>query len=227
MITVKELISTSFQLAFTHHRELRESWINISHRIGGLLPDSELVVSIQHIGDLDIVLRCMEEETKVDISRRQDLAGDVDFSFHYQVMLSEVWICNAYEVFRLLKPRQLVNQNDVLKALVDDLTLLRVPIEKHEIANRPYTANDLNPLQMQRLSREGEVTSHYEYSRSDPRRAHIMGKETSVRGSIMWEALDGASCDSRWLERLDLSERIVSLRQSDIQSQESPKDAGN
>ena len=221
MITVKQLMSTAFRLAFTQHREIRQAWIDISLRIGGLLPESKLFISLQHIGDLDIVLRCMEEETKVDMSRQQDVAGEEDFSFYYQVMLSEVWICNSYEIFRLLKTRKLVNQNDAFKTLVDDLTLLRVTIEKHEIANRQYTPNDLNPLQMQRLSRDGEVTGPYEYSRSDPCRAHIMGTGLSERGSVMLEALDGASGNSRWLERLDLSERIVSLWQPDIQTPES------
>ena len=125
------------------------------------------------------------------------------------------------------KTRKLVNQNNAFKTLVDDLNLLRMTIDKHEIANRQYTANDLNPLQMQRLSREGEAPGDYEYSRSDPRRAHIMGKGTSIRGSVMWEALDGASCDARWLERLSLSERIFALWQPDDQALESPTVEGS
>lgn len=225
MTTVKRLISATFELAFTQHREIRETWSTIAHRIGGgSLPHSMLFVSIQHIGELDILLRCMEEETKVDNSRRQQLADDVDFSFHYQDMLSEVWICNSYEVFRLLQSRKLVNQNDAFKALAHDLKLLRIPIEKHEIANDRKLSK---PLKMQQLSSEGEVTGDYEYSRSDPRKAHIMGKRTSARGSVMWEALDGASGNSRWLERLSLSERIVSLWQSDLQVLGNPTDEGN
>ena len=228
MTTVKQLMSAAFGLAFTQHRETRETWISISHRIGGLLPESELVVSIQRIGDLDIVLRCMEEETKVDNSRRQEPNYDEILSFNCQVMLSEVWICNSYEIFRLLKTRKLVNKNDAFKTLADDLTLLRITIEKHEIANRQYTANDPNPLQMQRLSTEGKVTGDYDYARSDPRRAHIMGKRVRPdRGSVIWEALDGASGNSRWLERLALSERIVALWQSDGQAPESPTGEGN
>lgn len=230
MITVKQLMSTAFRLAFTQHREIRETWSTIAHRIGGgSLPHSMLFISIQHIGDLDIVLRCMEEETKVDNSQRQELAGDVDLSFYsqvmdYQVMLSEVWICNSYEVFRLLQSRKLVNQNDAFKDLAHDLKLLRIPIEKHEIANDRKLSE---PLQMQRISKEGEATSPYEYSRSDPLRAHIMGRGTSTRGSVMWEALDGASGNPYWLERLSLSERIVSLWQSDSQALESPADEGH
>ncbi len=228
MITVKRLMSAAFGLAFTQHRETRETWITISHRIGGLLPDSELVASIQRIGDLDIVLRCMEEETKVDNSRREEPTYDEMLSFNCQVMFSEVWICNSYEIFRLLKTRKLAKQNDAFKTLVDDLTLLRITIEKHEIANRQYTANDLNPLQMQRLSTEGEVTGDYDYARSDPRRAHIMGKKVRPdRGSVMWEALDGTSGNSRWLERFALSERIVALWQPDDQATESPAVEGH
>ena len=107
MMTVKQLMSTAFRLAFTQHREIRQAWIDISLRIGGLLPASELLVSIQRIGDLDIVLRCMEEETTADTSRQQEVTGEEDFSFHYQVMLSEVWICNSYEIFRLLQDQKI------------------------------------------------------------------------------------------------------------------------
>ena len=218
-ITVKLLMSAAFGLAFKQHRETRETWINISHRIGGgSLPASELVISIQRIGDLDIMLRCMEEETKVDNSRRQEPTYDEILSFNCQVMLSEVWICKSYEVFRLLQSRKLLSQNDEFESLAHDLKLLRITIDKHEIANDRKLSE---PLQMQRISREGEVTGPYEYSRFDLRKAHIMGKRVSDRGSVMWEAIDGASCVSRWLERLSLSERIVSLWQSDGQAPES------
>ena len=49
----------------------------------------------------------------------------------------------------------------------------RITIDKHEIANDRKLSE---PLQMQRISREGEVTGPYEYSRFDLRKAHIMGK---------------------------------------------------
>ena len=194
MTMVKQLMATAFRLAFTHHRELQQAWVDISLRIGGLLPESELLASIQRIGDLDIMLRCMEEETKVDNSRRQEPTYDEILSFNCQVMLSEVWICKSYEVFRLLQSRKLLSQNDEFESLAHDLKLLRITIDKHEIANDRKLSE---PLQMQRISREGEATSPYEYSRSDLRKAHIMGKGLSDRGSVMWEALDGASGNSR------------------------------
>lgn len=166
----------------------------------------------------------MEEETKVDNSRRQELVSDEVFPLHYQFMLSEVWTCKSYEVFRLLQSRKLLSQNNAFESLANDLKLLRITIDKHEIANDRKLSE---PLQMQRISKEGEATSPYEYSRFDPRKAHIMGKGLSDRGSVMWEALDGASCNSHWLERLSLSERIISLWQPDDQAPESPGDEGH
>lgn len=102
--TVTELVLAAFRLASRRHRTARQAWVGISHRVGGgSLPKSELVVSIQRMGELDVLLRCMEEEAKADMARRPDLDGGLDC----QLMLSEMWICNAYEIFRLLQSRNL------------------------------------------------------------------------------------------------------------------------
>lgn len=205
--TVTELVSAAFRLASQRHRTTRRTWVGVSHQVGGgALPKSELVVSIQRIGELDVLLRCMEEEAKADVARRQDLDGGLDC----QLMLSEMWICNAYEIFRLLQSRKLADRNGMFGSLADDLKVLRITIAKHEIANdRRLSA----PVPMV-TSMDDDATVRYVYSRSDQRRAHIMRKGMSREGSIMWEATDGKSCDSRWLERLSLSERILSLWQS-------------
>ena len=155
------------------------------------------------MGDLDVLLRCLEEEVKVDMARRQDLDGGLDC----QLMLSEMWICSAYEIFRLLQSRKLTDQNGVFRSLSDDLKLLRITIAKHEIANdRKLPA----PVPMV-ASTDDDAAGRYVYSPSDQRKAHIMRKGISHQGSIIWEAIDGTSCESRWLERLSLSERILSL----------------
>ena len=205
--TVTELVLAAFRLASQRHRTVRQAWVGISHRVGGeALPKSELVVSIQRMGELDVLLRCMEEEAKADMARRQDLDGGLDC----QLMLSEMWICNAYEIFRLLQSRKLADQNGMFTSLADDLKLLRITIAKHEIANdRKLPA----PVPMV-ASTDDDASGRYVYSRSDQSRAHIMSKDVSHQGSFMWEAIDGKSCDSRWLERLSLSERILSLWQA-------------
>ena len=115
-----------------------------------------------------------------DFSPAREGAGEVDlFSFHYQKMLSELWVCDVYEIFRLLtdKNRKLAPKSDVITALAHDLKLLRMPLEKHEIAAKPE--------------------------------AHIMPSEVSSRGSVRWHVIDVKSRKSYWLERRALSERIV------------------
>ena len=214
MTNVKPLISAAYSQALIHHQETLKIWCKASHIIGGgLLPDSELVVSIQRIGNTDVLLRCMEEETAAEISQLQ-FATDVDLALHYQIMLSEAWVCECYEVFRLLKSRNLLRQNKAFENLAHDLRLLRIPIAKHEIANDRKLST---PLKMYKLSVQGNVTGSYDYSSSDSQKAHIMGKKMSERGSVTWDAIDVASGESCWLERLSLSKRIVTFCDSDIQ----------
>ena len=203
-MTVMQLITAAFRLAVFRHPELHQTWVNISLRVGGLLLKSRLVASVQRAGELDMVLRCMED----DFSPSQEGAGEVDlFSFHYQLMLSQLWVGEVYEIFRLLIERKLVLDSDV-SAIAHDLRLLRIPLEKHEIAaDKKLTG----PLLMQRHPPTNDETAIYQYSKSDAQRAHIMPSEISSRGSVMWQVLDLQSDSSRWLERRTLSERIVAV----------------
>jgi hypothetical protein len=42
-------------------------------------------------------------------------------------------------------------------------------------------------------------------------RAHIMPTGLSERGSMMWQALDGATLEATWFERRNLSDRFLNL----------------
>ena len=203
-VKVKSLISGAFGVASRRQKATRGVWIRISHRIGSRLPKSELVVAIQHLGNLDVLLRCMEEEIKNDMHQQED----PESSYHFLCMLSEVWICNTYEIFRLLRSRKLAVQNDGFKFLHRDLKLLRITIAKHEIANDWKLPSQ---VQMTTATGEDETSGNYVYSKSDRRRAHIMRMGLSLRGSLTWEATDGTSSRTWWLERLSLSERILAL----------------
>ena len=70
-------------------------------------------------------------------------------------------------------------------------------------------------MPLQKLSAKGEVTDTYEYSQSDSRRSHFVGSRLSEHGLVVWDAIDCERNESRWLERLSLSERIISFWQSD------------
>ena len=192
-------------LAGSRYPELHKTWINISARVGGLLPNSLLFPSVQRSGDLDMVLRCMED----DFTPPQEGAGEADLlSGHYQMMLSQVWVGDVYEIFRLLIERKLAPESDAFTTLAHHLRLLRIPLEKHEIA----AENKLSePLAMQRYPPNNNETDIYHYSKNDERRAYIMPSGVSNRGSVMWKVIDVKSQKSFWLERRTLSERFVAL----------------
>jgi hypothetical protein len=167
-----------------------------------------LVGSVQQAGELDLVIRCMEEDFKQD----GPLEQPPWFGFNYQKMLSDLWVGSAYEILRLLKARKLAAGEGFL-ALERDLTLIRITVDKHEIASDRKLRE---PLQMRTAPHHGGEARDYMYDPEDPRKAHIMGAGLSPRGSVMWHAIDGASQAQKWIERRDLTDRLMSLFQRPV-----------
>src|SRR5258708_6520085 len=128
-MTIGTQIANAFNDAKTHYPELQRTWIRISHRVGSRLTNSLLPVSIQKDGDVDVLLRCMEDEAAQDNPTGFD--GGV---FGYQKMMSEYWVGGMYETFRLLRQRGLADTSTAFAEILRDLELLRMPLEKHEIA---------------------------------------------------------------------------------------------
>ena len=202
-VSASELMLAAFAIAKQQHSATAKAWVRVSFLIGGLLPNSLLAVSIQRIGELDVLLRHMEDESQADMKRVQDNMWILSL----QVMLSEVWVCELYEVFRLLQARKLVVGNDVSDSLANDLRALRVTISKYEIAADRKLQG---PLLMKAAG--ADDADAYEYRPGDPKRAHIMQTGLTARGSVVWQAVDGASINSpRSLERRSLSERTLQL----------------
>lgn len=207
MLSVTELIFRCYQLAEQQQETVSRSWVSGAIKLGGALPDSLLTVSLQRTGRLDAVLRCMEDEY---------LSGTLSEEVQPRVAeplasLSETWVGQVYEIIRLTQERKLIGYGDVLKALAHDFRLLRIPMEKHEIAaDRSLFA----PLQMSRNPpREGD--DNYRYDPKDLLRAHIMSAGISRRGSIQWLAVDiSDGMRQRWIERRDLSDRVLQLLSS-------------
>lgn len=204
MLSVSELILSGYQLAATQQRAVTEAWTTGSIRLGGALPGSLLLVSIQRTGRLDAVLRCMEDEFISAV-----LSDDIrPWIAEPLSSLSETWIGQVYEIIRLTKERKLIADSDVLEALAHDFRLLRVPMEKHEIAqDRSLT----KPVAMYRSPAKPDDTD-YLYDRKDQLRSHIMPTGISQRGSVQWLAIDiSASLSQRWIERRELSDRVLQL----------------
>jgi hypothetical protein len=132
-MTPETRLGLAFMLARSRYPELHKTWISISVRVGGLLPNSLLVTSVQRTGELDMVLRAMED----DFSPAREGAGEVDlFSFHYQKMLSELWVCDVYEIFRLLtdKNRKLAPKSDVITVLARPLRSMKSRLNRRRIS---------------------------------------------------------------------------------------------
>lgn len=202
---VSGLITAAFAQASNAYPDLHKAWIQASFRIGGLIPASLLMASVQQSGSLDLALRAMEDEhTPPD----QKPDGLPMLAIHYQKMLSELWVGSLYEVTRLLIERKLNPDTDSFRALAHDLRLLRIPLEKHEITSQGQL---LQPVQMRRYPPNNDATDVYVYDKTDPKRAHIMPTGVSSRGSMMWQVLDVSANKERWTERRDLSDRFLSL----------------
>jgi hypothetical protein len=130
------------------------------------------------------------------------------FNFHYEKMLSEYWIGSIYESFRTLRQRKLADAAPAFEQIFSDLESIRVPLEKHELA-KDWSLKE--PLTMVRSSSNNNVTDLYVYDPKDDQRAHIMGAGITPNGSVIWHVIDLKTQSDRWVERRNLSDRILAM----------------
>jgi hypothetical protein len=199
------LLVQAFVVAKLKQQSLHEIWVRISHRVGSRLPSSLLSVAIQRDGELDLVLRTLEDE---QAARMPTNAESGMFEFHYLNMLSVYWIGGMYETFALLRRRKLADASPLFQEVLDDLEIARITLEKHEIAKDRVLQK---PLPLLRAPANNDPTDFYSYDPKDDLRAHIMPSGVSMRGSIMWSVLDVKKDMMRWIERRALSDKILAL----------------
>jgi hypothetical protein len=210
---VSPLLNALFGIARTKYKLEHEAWIRLSYLLSGRFNLITAVSSIQGEGDLDMLLRCLEDE----FSTRSG-GADLDMSSHYQMMFSETWIVGCYEILRAFQQRDReatavgqptsgVAQLDEFKSIFNDFELLRMPIAKFEIAKD----NKLDqPLPMRRVGDDDTKPIEF-YDPKDPGRYYIMPKGVSARGSAIWHALDVRNSRQHWIERRDLADRLLNL----------------
>ena len=90
-MSVSDLITAAFAEAWRTHGAAHEAWIRVSYRLGGLMPDSLLPMSIQQADSLDM-------HPHHSISNSQ------------QVMFSGLWGGSTDEFVRLLCERKLIDR---------------------------------------------------------------------------------------------------------------------
>jgi hypothetical protein len=217
LMQVSKHIISAFDIAKSKHQEEESKWISLSYDLIGSTAIVMLAFSIQRAGDFDLLLRCMEDEAA--IANSTSGPHGVDFAFHYQKMISEMWVSNCYEFLRTIKQRETEQDAAGLQGqrrsrapefatLFADLELLRMPMDKHEIAKDKQLQA---PLVMQRSPPKGDDTDRYIYDSDDPTRSHIMPTGISERGSVTWQVLDHRSGRQYWVDRRDIGDRLLAL----------------
>jgi hypothetical protein len=159
---------------------------------------------VQRDGDIDVVLRCMEDEFA---ARPQENQNRIFWQEHYMATFSELWIGSVYETIRLVGARRLVRPSEKYEGLAHDLRLLRIPLEKHEIAAESRLKE---PLRMTRFPPNEDRRDLYEYDKREDLRAHIQPSGLNPRsGSVIWHVTDLVTGRDKWLERREISDRVL------------------
>jgi hypothetical protein len=213
---VSPYIASAFQIAKAKYNVEHASWTNLSARLAGRFSLPIAMISLQRQGDQDLLLRCMEDEFQANKAAETTDQSGVDYTFHYQVMLSESWIVGCYEILRAFRQRDDegnlgadgVSALETFKSIFSDLKLLRMPIAKYEIAKDNRMKE---PLTMRAIPPNKDATDEHIYDKKDPTRSHIMPTGMSGRGSMMWLVLDHSVPREYWVERRDLADRLLAL----------------
>ncbi len=216
---VGEHLAAAFALAFSRSPNIHDAWIKVSLRVGSVLNQSILTISLQELGRLDMVLRCLEDDFS------PNMLGDNDLSVilpSIQLHFSEIWMGSTYEIFRLLQDKK--RRDEVIKcyphigvnstdfsAIFHDLAIVRIPIEKHEIEKDNLLQE---AIKLETQEADDAPKRYSTYDNQDPLKGIIIPRRTSNRGSIMWcpiEVVKNQPPRSKWIERRDISDRVLAL----------------
>lgn len=199
-----ELVGQAYARAFQRHPETHRRWITASSKLGGRLPHSLLPVAIQRIGRLDMLLRSMEDEVNPQTENHTDIEL---LAFDNLSSLSDLWIGSTYEIFRHSEERFIQFSGEEFGIIAHHLRLIRIPLEKHEIAQDWNLAVGLEL----KSPPNNDASDIYVYERKSKARAHIMPMGMSERGAIMWNVIDLKARTQFWIERRELSDRVLNL----------------
>lgn len=207
---VSPMLNALFNIARVNYAAEYVAWIKLSYLLSGRFRLPMAMLSIQRQGDLDVLLRCLEDEYHAN--------KDELFTLHYQLMFAETWVVGCYEFLRAFRDRDDkapkagkaksgVSDLDEFKSIFSDLELLRMPIAKFQIAKDRELGG---PVPMERVGC-GVAKPIEFYDPKDPDRFHIMPRGPSARGSATWLVIDGRNKQQHWVERRELADRLLSL----------------
>jgi hypothetical protein len=199
-------LANLFHTARAQHQELNKTWIKIAAKVGGRLPASMLLITIQRDGDVDLLLRSIENEmAKRDAAAHQ---GDMLFTANYLGLMSTYWIGSMYETFRLLRGKNVADEDGRFTEILNALTLIRVPLEKHEIAEDWALKQ---PLRFVRYPPRNDPSDLQTYDPKDKKRVHMAIPALVPNGSFAWKAFDTKIHSDRWIGRRWISDKVIEL----------------
>ena len=185
------------------HSATAEEWVRVSVKAGGKIPESLAMVSIQRIGELDVLCRALEDEFVAIPSAE----GQVDFRLNYLMFMSELWVGAAYAISYALSARGAYKDDPTFEKLAEDLRVVRIQIEKHEIASDRKLDT---PLKLRTAPAQSGPVRTFNYDEKDSLKSHIGRTGLSERCSTMWEVIDVKNGSTmRWIERRSLADRTL------------------
>jgi hypothetical protein len=164
------------------------------------------LVQVKQFGEIDLIIRALEDE------RARRATDDRLMSGNIQLMLSEIWIGGIYAILFSLNDKKVGPDNPKFADLFHRLTLLRVPIEKQQIAKdnelRKRSDKSLTLMSWPPNNNDNDL---YVYSRDDPQRTHIMAAGITPSGSIAWKPIDLQNNCTQLIDRRSLSDSFLDL----------------
>jgi hypothetical protein len=200
---VGNLIVQAFTASRSSNLSIGDEWIKASFKGGGQVPNSAMFVSIQRLGELDLLCRAIEDE----LMATPPGEGQPDSRYHYLMLLSELWIGAAYAISYAFSDRGVYKGDQDFEAVHEDLRLVRVQLEKHQI---PSDRKLDKPLDLVTAPGQPGPVRTFQYDKKDRLRGHIGRTGMSSRWSSMWEVIDVKNNTTmRWLERRSLADGLL------------------
>ncbi len=198
---VSGYIVNGFMSAKMNNLDLLRKWMKLAYRAGPRSRGISLIVDLKFLGELDLVLRAMEKEI-VSLPSPTEFEQRPDFLRS----LSNQWVGLAYSTHHLVWTDRCLPEK--LASVYEDLRLLRVQLEKHEISTQRVKVADQKPIDMVEFEPDGPGQWSKYYPR-DPNRKFTQAAALSYRGSMAWHVVDLRTRTSKWVERQSLADQLL------------------
>jgi hypothetical protein len=190
-------------IAMQNEPEIHEKWIVVTHRLMAAYGAANFRMASD--SRTDLLLRQLEKESLQSIGQQEQ---DHSFATDFLLSLSALWVISSYEICRSCYQAARTKEIPApkLKALREQLSLVRTPLVKYEIDK----TNRKKPvLLLQPQYSEGADNSPRAYETDG---TYIMPMELCrTTGAVIWYPIDMKAKQSVPVCRRDLSDAFLAL----------------